>query len=113
MKRPQSFLEEALCSLFVSCFTEIKINGHSNEWLFILPKNGDVMKIADHLSKKQKQQLNNIKEAKKNRKKKSSNAPKIEKRNVEKLRFRDYEEVMGKRMPTFHRKRGGECENKY
>ena len=26
MKRPQSFLEEALCSPFVSCFTEIKIN---------------------------------------------------------------------------------------
>lgn len=52
------------------------------------------MKIADHLSKEQKQKLNKVKSPKKKKKKK------------EILSFRDIEELMGTRRDTYERRNG-------
>jgi len=53
------------------------------------------MKIADHLSKEQKQKLDKVKSPKKKRKKKK-----------EILSFRDIEELMGTRRDTYERRNG-------
>jgi hypothetical protein len=58
------------------------------------------MRIADHLSKEKKQQLNNMQTPKKKRKGK----PKTKKK--ENLSFRDIEELMGTRRDTYERRNG-------
>lgn len=57
------------------------------------------MKIADHLSKEQKQKLNKVKSPKK-----KTSKPKQKKK--EKLSFRDIEELMGTRRDTYERRNG-------
>lgn len=54
------------------------------------------MKIADHLSKEQKQKLDKVKSPKKKKKKKRK----------EILSFRDIEELMGTRRDTYERRNG-------
>jgi hypothetical protein len=61
---------------------------------------GVEMRIADHLSKEQKQQLSKIQTPKKKRKAK----PKPKKK--ENLSFRDIEELMGTRRDTYERRNG-------
>jgi hypothetical protein len=57
------------------------------------------MRIADHLSKEQKQQLSKI-----TPKKKRKTKPKPKKK--ENLSFRDIEELMGTRRDTYERRNG-------
>jgi hypothetical protein len=61
------------------------------------------MRIADHLSKEQKQQLSKI-TPKKKRKAKVQSKPKPKKK--ENLSFRDIEELMGTRRDTYERRNG-------
>lgn len=58
------------------------------------------MRIADHLSDKQKRQLSKMKSPKK----KPRAKPKPKKK--ENLSFRDWEEIMGKHMDIYERRRG-------
>jgi hypothetical protein len=67
---------------------------HPFEGAFYFTQEGDVMKLADHLSKEQKQQMNKAKSPKKKRKKKKDN-----------LSFRDWENIMGTRRDTYERMR--------
>jgi hypothetical protein len=53
------------------------------------------MRIADHLSEKEKQQLKKVKSPKKKSKKKKEN-----------LSFKDWEEIMGMNRDTYERKNG-------
>ena len=62
------------------------------------------MRIADHLSKEQKQQLRKIQTPKKKRKGKVQSKPKTKKK--ENLSFRDIEELMGTRRDTYERRNG-------
>jgi hypothetical protein len=61
------------------------------------------MRIADHLSKEQKQQLSKM-TPKKKRKAKVQSKPKPNKK--ENLSFRDIEELMGTRRDTYERRNG-------
>lgn len=57
------------------------------------------MRIGDHLSKEQKQQLNKLATDHKQK-------PKTKSKKLENLSFRDWEDIMGTRRDTFERKNG-------
>lgn len=64
----------------------------------IWQQEGVEMRIADQLSKEQKQQLSKIKTPKKKRKAKA--------KKKENLTFRDWEDIMGTRRDTYERRKG-------
>jgi hypothetical protein len=73
--------------------------------VFLIYLRGDVMKIADLLSKEEKSKLINVKSPKRKRKKKPPSNPQSVKTN-EKLSRRDIEELMGINRATYTRVNG-------